>query len=128
MNILESGRWRVCCVGSQCWRAIAVDISQPATERTGWLCSPEPQIWADALIEIVELENDQRKQLAERAKQRAKGMFGMDAMAIGLEIALREAVEMGSVRTPNWGSVLYFLIAVLISIPALLPLLHYNRP
>ena len=67
-------------------------LDRPSSERTGWLCPPEPQLWADALREIVNLSDDERKSLSLRARRRALEMFTMDAMAKGLEAGLNKAV------------------------------------
>ncbi|KAF6758634.1 alpha-1,3-mannosyltransferase ALG2 [Ephemerocybe angulata] len=79
--------------------------SSPTSEpRTGWLRRPDPETWADALEEILTLTPAQRKEISETAKQRAKELFGMDAMAKGLEGALEEAVSMGPVTSDEvWG-------------------------
>jgi alpha-1,3/alpha-1,6-mannosyltransferase len=66
-------------------------------ERTGWLKDPVPEIWAECLIEIVSLNRTARQALSERAKKRARETFSMEAMAKGLENALRDAEEMGGV-------------------------------
>jgi alpha-1,3/alpha-1,6-mannosyltransferase len=74
-------------------------ISSPTSERTGWLKEPSPEIWSEALIEIVSLSSDPtaRALLSACAKRRASGTFGMDAMAKGLEDALRGAESLGKV-------------------------------
>ncbi|KAF8638842.1 hypothetical protein AX17_001900 [Amanita inopinata Kibby_2008] len=72
-------------------------LVHPPSERTGWLRTPDPEVWANALVEIVGLGQGQRQGLAARARERAKSLFGMDAMAEGIEEALREAVGMGRV-------------------------------
>ncbi|OSD02100.1 glycosyltransferase family 4 protein [Trametes coccinea BRFM310] len=74
-------------------------IDQPVTERTGWLRRPDPEVWADALVEIVSMDEVERQKLAERARRRAREKFGMDAMARDLEDALQQTVAMGPVRT-----------------------------
>lgn len=85
-------------------------VDQPE-ERTGWLRPPDPVTWADALVEIVRLPLEDRKALAERAKRRAREMFGMEAMAKGLQGALEEAVAMGPVP---FSSLLIPLVTMLI--------------
>lgn len=67
------------------------------TERTGWLKDPVPEVWAETLIEIVSLHRSARQSLSECAKKRARETFSMEAMAKGLEDALREVQEMGEV-------------------------------
>ncbi|KAF5374872.1 hypothetical protein D9758_000100 [Tetrapyrgos nigripes] len=61
----------------------------------GWLKPAESDIWASALYEIVNLSENDRARIAERAKARAKRMFGMDVMARGVEGALKDAVSRG---------------------------------
>jgi len=78
-------------------------VDHPAKERTGWLCPPDPQVWADALDEIVGLSVDERQALSARSRTRARDLFGMDAMAERLEVVLEEAVSRGPVRrTALW--------------------------
>ncbi|KAF9460322.1 alpha-1,3-mannosyltransferase ALG2 [Collybia nuda] len=72
-------------------------LDQPKNERTGWLRTPNKDLWADALVEIVSMGDDEREALSDRAKARARALFGMDAMAAGLEDALITAVGMGNV-------------------------------
>ncbi|KAJ8583756.1 UDP-Glycosyltransferase/glycogen phosphorylase [Rhizopogon salebrosus TDB-379] len=78
-------------------------VNQPAEQRTGLLCSPEPSVWAEALEEICNLSDTDRKALSQRARDRAQRLFGMEAMAKSLEEVLQEAVSMGPVsRTRMW--------------------------
>ena len=90
-------------------------VDSPAAERTGWLRRPDPQIWADALEEIVGMSADERTQLAARAKRRARERFGMEAMARDLDRALQETVNMGPVPTPV---VLWLVLAVVFALLA----------
>lgn len=78
-------------------------VDQPSDQRTGWLYRPQPSVWAQALEEICNLSETDRKALSQRARDRAQKMFGMDAMAKSLEEVLEEAVSMGLVsRTGMW--------------------------
>ncbi|EIM82392.1 glycosyltransferase family 4 protein [Stereum hirsutum FP-91666 SS1] len=77
-------------------------VQFPASERTGWLREPEAGVWAEALEEIVGMGADERRELGERARRRAREKFGMEAMARDLEGVVREAARMGEVR---WGDV-----------------------
>ena len=77
-------------------------VSQPVEERTGWLRTPEVDSWAEAVLEIMEMSEEGRRALAVRAKERARALFGMDAMARGLEEALVEAVGTGEVVSVLW--------------------------
>ncbi|KAF9228981.1 glycosyltransferase family 4 protein [Gyrodon lividus] len=74
-------------------------VDQPAEQRTGWLRTPEPAIWADALEEICRMDGEDRASLAHRSKYRAESVFGMDSMAKVLEELLVETVETGAVQT-----------------------------
>ncbi|KAF5380113.1 hypothetical protein D9615_006240 [Tricholomella constricta] len=75
-----------------------LDGPGPAPEaRTGWLRPPDPDVWADALHEIVALDDAERGALSGRAKARARELFGMEAMAGGIEEALVQAVGMDEV-------------------------------
>ncbi|KAJ7043331.1 mannosyltransferase [Mycena alexandri] len=70
-------------------------VSAPPNARTGWLCAPDAELWADALVEIVSMREEERAALGVRAKERARSVFGMEAMAGRLEEALERAVAMG---------------------------------
>lgn len=72
-------------------------LDQPISERTGWLCPPEPQIWADALAEIIALTQDERNGLDARSRSRARELFGMEIMAKALDTSLQEVVAKGPV-------------------------------
>ncbi|PIL26667.1 hypothetical protein GSI_11243 [Ganoderma sinense ZZ0214-1] len=75
-------------------------VDAPPAEKTGWLRSPEPELWAEALREIIALNDGERHALSERARGRAREKFGMEAMARDMEAALKETVAMGQVPTP----------------------------
>lgn len=78
-------------------------VDQPEEQRTGWLYSPQPSVWAQALEEICSLSETDRKALSQRARDRAQRLFGMEVMAKSLEEVLQEAVSMGLVsRTRMW--------------------------
>lgn len=74
-------------------------LVHPPSERTGWLRTPDPEVWANALVEIIALGSEQRRALGDRAKDRARTLFGMEAMADGIEAALQEAAKMGEVES-----------------------------
>ncbi|KAJ3525831.1 hypothetical protein NMY22_g10411 [Coprinellus aureogranulatus] len=81
--------------------------------RTGWLRRPDPAVWADALEEILALSPGERSIIAETAKRRAKELFGMEALAKGIEKALIEAVGMGKVSSDEvWG--VWWKVAVML--------------
>jgi alpha-1,3/alpha-1,6-mannosyltransferase len=78
-------------------------VDQPAEQRTGWLYSPQPSVWAQALEEICNLSETDTMALSQRARDRAQKLFGMKAMAKSLEEVLQDAVSMGPVsRTGMW--------------------------
>ncbi|KAI6022008.1 glycosyltransferase family 4 protein [Pisolithus marmoratus] len=79
-------------------------VDTPLSERTGWLCAPDPAVWASALEEIFQLSEVERTALMRRCKDRARSMFGMEAMAKAMDVSLREAVDMGAVRADNMGT------------------------
>ncbi|KAJ6500372.1 mannosyltransferase [Mycena sanguinolenta] len=82
-------------------------VSAPAAERTGWLCAPDADLWADALTEIVHMNPEERAALSRRAKERARLVFGMEAMASRLNEALQQAMEMSP---PDSGRVWWLMI------------------
>ena len=84
----------------------------PVEERTGWLCRPDPQDWADALSEILLLAPADRDALSQRSRKRAREMFGMQAMARGIEAALQETVVKGSVGL-HWLWMVVFILGLL---------------
>lgn len=72
-------------------------VTSPPEARTGWLCPPIAEKWAEILQnEILALSSGDRKRLAECATKRVHEKFGMDAMAAGIEDALYDAVSMGN--------------------------------
>ncbi|KAJ3711637.1 glycosyltransferase family 4 protein [Lentinula guzmanii] len=93
-------------------------VDEPAEERTGWLRAPNPEIWTEALRQIVDLGEEERSKMRERAKKRAREMFGMEAMASGIENALKEAVDMGQVqsRVTLWLVVLVAIMCLLFAL------------
>jgi len=90
-------------------------ISSPPSLRTGWLEDSVPETWCRALEEIVGLTEQERLGLSKRAKERAGRLFSMEALAKGMENALVEANEMGSLRREDGviGYGLMFLIFLL---------------
>ncbi|KAI0078979.1 glycosyltransferase family 4 protein [Panus rudis PR-1116 ss-1] len=91
-------------------------VDAPPEEKTGWLRKPDPDVWASALLEIVEMAPEERKALASRAKTRARDKFGMEAMAGGIEDALFRAVDMGPVQLSPWWSIMFALLAALLAL------------
>jgi alpha-1,3/alpha-1,6-mannosyltransferase len=82
-------------------------VTAPAAERTGWLCPPDADLWAEALTYIVRMSPSERAALSRRAKDRARLVFGMEAMALRLEESLQEAVALG---TPDSGRVWLLMV------------------
>lgn len=98
-------------------------LEEPRSERTGWLRPPDAQIWATALIDILCLTESERQALAARATKRARDTFGMDAMAKGLDKALRDGANMGRVDASVgtwWLMIMGFLVAYILG-PWILP-------
>jgi alpha-1,3/alpha-1,6-mannosyltransferase len=87
-----------------------IDMGDSSKYRTGWLRPPHPDIWAEALHEILGLTDEERQALGERSRARAKGVFSMEAMAAGIEKALKDAAGQGPV--PSLG-LLNLLLSVL---------------
>jgi len=76
-------------------------IASPPNEtkdRTGWLKTPDPEVWAKTLGEIVSLTKKEKEAMKKKARTRARTLFGMEAMAKGIDEALREAEAMGKVN------------------------------
>ncbi|KAJ3771265.1 glycosyltransferase family 4 protein [Lentinula raphanica] len=93
-------------------------VEEPVEDRVGWLRTPDPEVWSEALREIVELGEEERLKMRGRAKQRARELFGMEAMASGIEAALKEAVDMGKIQ--NWfltySAVVFAVLCLLIAL------------
>lgn len=89
-------------------------VDSSPEERTGWLRKPDPDAWAEALLEIVSMSKEERAALGERARARGKAMFGMEAMAKGIESALEQAIAMGPVNTLTW---LWIVLLTLFCVP-----------
>ena len=87
-------------------------LTSPPEERIGWLCPPEEEGWAATLSEILRLTIDERIALAERAKARAQDLFGMEAMASGIQKALYDAVDMGSLEKPSYARDVVLAMAI----------------
>ncbi|KAG6827674.1 hypothetical protein H0H92_010805 [Tricholoma furcatifolium] len=77
-------------------------------ERTGWLRTPDTEVWAEALLEIVSMKDSARQALSGRAKARARDLFSMDAMAKRIEESLVEAVDMGDISHYIWNAWMMF--------------------
>ena len=45
---------------------------KPVDERTGWLKTPDPQVWANVFLETAALPLYQREATAERARESQK--------------------------------------------------------
>lgn len=80
--------------------------------RTGWLRNPDPEVWASALLDIVNLSPEERAALGERAKKRAQDLFSMRAMAEHIEEALTQAVWMGPVSLASTALIIALLFVV----------------
>ncbi|PBK65735.1 mannosyltransferase [Armillaria solidipes] len=70
-------------------------VDGPADQRTGWLRAPQADLWAEVLKEIDSLGEADRNAISKRAKERARRVFSMDAMALSIEEALKKAISMG---------------------------------
>ena len=65
------------------------------------------------------MSESERRELACRSQDRARSMFGMEAMAEALEASLVETIEMGPVCTPiplkEIGFVLAFVLGLVLA-------------
>ncbi|KAI0034997.1 alpha-1,3-mannosyltransferase ALG2 [Vararia minispora EC-137] len=66
---------------------------------TGWLRTPEPAVWADALADCLRMDESARGSMATAGRRRARELFGMDAMATQLEREVRAADALGPIPT-----------------------------
>ncbi|KAH9484108.1 Alpha-1,3/1,6-mannosyltransferase ALG2 [Psilocybe cubensis] len=98
-----------------------VDASLVKEEGTGWLQRPDPQVWADTLLEIVNQSPSEREEMAQRAKARARSLFGMEAMTRGLDDALQQAVDLGPVDVFGWTMIVIAFFLAYLAGPFLLP-------
>ncbi|KAI6101835.1 glycosyltransferase family 4 protein [Pisolithus sp. B1] len=53
------------------------------------------RVWADTLEDICQLSEAERAALTRRCRDRARAMFGMEAMAKAIDVSLHEAIHMG---------------------------------
>lgn len=70
-------------------------------ERTGWLRPPDADAWANALLDILNMPEEERSSLGERARRRAIEMFALSTMAENIEKALQEAINLGPVNSQS---------------------------
>jgi len=91
----------------------------PASMRTGWLRAPVAETWKEAIMEIISLSHEERRQLGERGMRRACDVFGLNAMAASMENALKEAAGMGPVQSHLLLWVVMFLLSVFIAVIAI---------
>ncbi len=70
-------------------------VDGPADQRTGWLRAPQADLWAEVVKEIDSLGEADRNAISKRAKERARRVFSMSAMALSIEEALKRAISMG---------------------------------
>ncbi|KAK7044094.1 Alpha-1,3-mannosyltransferase-like protein [Paramarasmius palmivorus] len=88
-------------------------IEFPPSERTGWLRSPDPLLWADALHDIVSMSDAERQAVGARGRRRAQEVFGIEAMAASIERELEAAINMGRVED---GETLRVIGAILVGL------------
>ncbi|KAL1744837.1 glycosyltransferase family 4 protein [Schizophyllum fasciatum] len=93
---------------------------------TGWLRPGDAAVWAGVLGEMARMDGAARARMAEAARARVEALFGMEAMARGVEDALREAVAMGELRASSaatWLMVAWMLLGFVLAY-TLAPLLQ----
>lgn len=97
---------------------IAEDIEEK--ERTGWLRPPDADAWASAIMDILNMSEEERISLGKRAGKRAVTMFGLPAMTENIEKALQETINLGPVGLQGifiyWRHLLIFLITALVPV------------
>lgn len=80
-----------------------LDDREGEERRTGWLVPSDAgeDAWIEVLRDkVLALDSSQRQALGQRAIERAKKMFGMEAMCSSLQAVLIEAVDMGKIPIP----------------------------
>ncbi|KAL1679012.1 glycosyltransferase family 4 protein [Schizophyllum commune] len=85
---------------------------------TGWLRPGDAAVWASVLGEMARMGPAERARMAEAARARVEALFGMDAMAKGVEDALLEAVGMGELQASSaatWLMILWMLLGFVIA-------------
>jgi alpha-1,3/alpha-1,6-mannosyltransferase len=74
---------------------------------TGFLVSPSSTSFASAMHKIIKFTPEQRAEVASTAQDRARTLFGMEAMCEGLSEVLEDAFKMGEVKADSelslWG-------------------------
>lgn len=66
---------------------------------TGRLRRPTPEIWAEALGELVSLTSDDRRKLGDAARRRVNDVFTLKKLGEEMEGSCREAIRLGDVHT-----------------------------
>ena len=69
-------------------------IDKPASHRTGWLRAAEVSLWYDAMKEAARLTSTERIALANRAKRRVDENFTLEKMTDGLEVGIKQVLEL----------------------------------
>lgn len=78
-------------------RETVLDLDASTGGGTGLLRKPVGAEWASALARLVGLKEAERKAISERAKERVKDLFDLEAMGARLDQACRKAESMGGV-------------------------------
>lgn len=87
--------------------------------QTGFLRDAEPAAWAAALQHILALSDEERKAFASRAQERARSLFGREALAKGVEAALYSVVGLRPLPAKNAHELL-LVVGVLCTMTALM--------
>jgi alpha-1,3/alpha-1,6-mannosyltransferase len=68
-------------------------------EGTGLLRRSNPTIWAKATLDLIFLDDEQRSQISQNAKERTKRLFSMQSMSKEFERCIAELAQKGNVRS-----------------------------
>lgn len=66
--------------------------------QTGLLRPPKPDVWTEALEELIRLSPEQRKEMGQNARNRVKEKFSLEKLGEEMETACREALAMGDLH------------------------------
>ncbi|WVW78568.1 hypothetical protein I302_100524 [Kwoniella bestiolae CBS 10118] len=75
-----------------------VDYTQSPEDGTGFLKSPNPTEWSQALSTLLHLSDDDREKISSSARKRVEDNFSLKTLGKELEVASRDAIGMGNIN------------------------------
>lgn len=81
---------------------------------TGFLRPPHPDEWAPALARLVSLSDSERRKVSESAKRRVRKQFSSETLGKQLDLACREAVNLGNPQDAIGDSFIKFGLTLIV--------------